>query len=185
MSALLGRSPHAVLKTRRLRLVAITADMLRTELDSSGGVSTSVEKLVGARVPGSWPPEDWQPALLRLILGQLDTEPASVGWRRYVVLCDATGWGRTLVGAVGAFPREAGEVEIAYSTLAEFQRQGYATEAAGAFVEYLLEQEGVASVSAQAMLANPESVKVMERCGLLPAGEGDEPGTVRYRRFRG
>jgi len=29
-----------------------------------------------------------------------------------------------------------------------------------------------------------ESIKVMERCGMVFAGEGDDPGTVRYRRER-
>ena len=41
----------------------------------------------------------------------------------------------TLIGCVGAFPKEAGDVEIGYSTLPEFQRKGYATEAAAALLE--------------------------------------------------
>jgi RimJ/RimL family protein N-acetyltransferase len=51
-------------------------------------------------------------------------------------------------------------------------------------VEWLLGLEGVRSVSAQAYLRVPESIKVMERCGMRLVGDGDEPGTVRYRRMR-
>jgi RimJ/RimL family protein N-acetyltransferase len=31
----------------------------------------------------------------------------------------------------------------------------------------------------------PESIKVMERCGMTYVGDGDEPGTVKYQRRRG
>jgi len=88
------------------------------------------------------------------------------------------------VGCVGGFPRGDGVVEIGYSTLPAFQRKGYGTEAAGALVEYLLEQEGVRAVTAQTFASMAESIKVMERCGMVFAGEGDDPGTVRYRRER-
>ena len=45
-------------------------------------------------------------------------------------------------------------------------------------------QEGVQSVSAQTYPRIPESIKVMERCGMSFVGEGDDVGTVRYRRMR-
>jgi RimJ/RimL family protein N-acetyltransferase len=51
-------------------------------------------------------------------------------------------------------------------------------------VEWLLGLEGVQSVSAQTYPSIPESVKVMERCGMTFVGDGDEPGTLRYRRMR-
>jgi len=39
-------------------------------------------------------------------------------------------------------------------------------------------------VSAQTYPSLPESIKVMERCGMEFVGVGDDPGTVRYRRMR-
>jgi len=77
-----------------------------------------------------------------------------------------------------------GDVEIGYSTLPAFQRRGYATGSARTLVEWLLTQDGVQSVSAQTYPRIPESIKVMERCGMSYVGEGDEVGTVRYRRMR-
>ena len=53
------------------------------------------------------------------------------------------------------------------SVLPSFQRQGYGTEAARAFVDWLLERPEIHSVSAQTFETMPESVKVMQRCGML------------------
>jgi RimJ/RimL family protein N-acetyltransferase len=95
----------------------------------------------------------------------------------------ADGGQRVLIGAVGGFPKPEGDVEIGYSTLSSFQRKGYGTEAARALVSWLLTQKDVQSVSAQTYLSLPESIKVMERCGMTYVGRGDDEGTVRYRRM--
>jgi RimJ/RimL family protein N-acetyltransferase len=168
------------LRTARLRLVAITPAMLKAE-ELVGSVEV-LAKLVGAEVTAEWPPEHWEPHVLRFILKQFAEEPRTRGWHRYVLLPTERGY--KLIGAVGGFPKLEGDVEIGYSTLPAFQRKGYGTEAARALVEWLLRQKDVRSVSAQTYSALPESIKVMERCGMLFVGDGDEVGTVRYRRMR-
>lgn len=172
----------AVLKAGRLRLVAMTPAMLIAE---DGGNFNVLAQILRAKLTAEWPPADWEPHVCRLILTQYEEMPETLGWHRYVLLDDGLGRGRTLVGAVGGFPKAGGDVEIGYSTLPEFQRRGYATGAAGALVEWLLRREGVASVSAQAFARTPESIKVMERCGMRYVGDGDDAGTVRYRKNRG
>ncbi len=167
------------LKTRRLRLVAMTPEMLEADAASEGRLAT----LLRAKVPAAWPPVEWELHVLATIFANATAKPESMGWHRYTLMPDRLGR-RTLVGCVGGFPRGDGVVEIGYSTLPAFQRKGYGTEAAGALVEYLLEQEGVRAVTAQTFASMAESIKVMERCGMVFAGEGDDPGTVRYRRER-
>jgi [ribosomal protein S5]-alanine N-acetyltransferase len=169
-----------VLKVGRLRLLAITAKMLAAEQASDLG---ALGELLGAKLTHEWPPEHWEPHVFRMILKQYDDQPETVGWHRYVLLTDWLGR-RTLVGAVGGFPKGNGDVEIGYSTLPAFQRRGYATAFAGALVEWLLGMSGVRSVSAQTYPRLGESVKVMERCGMRFVGDGDDEGTVRYRRIR-
>jgi ribosomal-protein-alanine N-acetyltransferase len=169
------------LKIGRLRMVAIAPEMLAAEHDSNG---VELARMLKARVTHEWPPVDWDPHVYRIILKQYDEWPASYGWHRYVVLERGLGRSRTLVGAVGGFPRAHGDVEIGYSTLPAFQRRGYATAFATKLVEWLLTRDEVQSVSAQAYPRVTESIKVMERCGMGFAGGGDEVGTVRYRRMR-
>jgi len=169
------------LKTGRLRLVAITVPMLDAERRGDG----SLAGLLGAKVTGEWPPEHWEPHVLDFIQKQMENDALTAGWNRYVLL-DGKFWEKpTLIGAVGGFAKPRGEVEIGYSTLPEFQRRGYATEAARALIKMLFADEKVLSVSAQTFPSLPESIKVMERCGMRFVGDGDDPGTVRYRKSKG
>lgn len=170
------------LKTARLRLVAITPAMLKAEEAGDG----SFAKILGAEVTTEWPPEHWEPHVYHFIQKQYEDEPRTRGWHRYVLLPEARGsvLRHTLIGAVGAFPKLEGDAEIGYSTIRRYQRQGYATEAARALVEWLLTQKDVKSVSAQTYPSLPESIKVMERCGMTYVGSGEDEGTVRYQRGR-
>ena len=171
----------ADLKAGNLRLVAITTEMLEAEHSSD---MAALGGLLRARLTQEWPPVEWEPHVYRIIQKQYDEWPDSFGWHRYVVLDGGLGRPRTLVGAIGGFPRAMGDVEIGYSTLPGFQRRGYATASAQKLVEWLLAQEGVRSVSAQTYPQMTESIKVMERCGMTFVGDGDDSGTVRYRRER-
>jgi RimJ/RimL family protein N-acetyltransferase len=168
------------LRTERLRLVAITPAMLKADEAANG----SLARLLRARVTEEWPPEHWEPHVYHFILKQFADEPQTMGWHRYVVLAEDRGRRRTLIGAVGGFPKPEGEVEIGYSTVPNYQRKGYGTEAARALVEWLLKRKDVRSVCAQTYPRLPESIKVMERCGMSFVGDGDEAGTVRYRRMQ-
>lgn len=168
------------LETGRLRMVAITVAMLEAERRNDGTFAA----LVGAKLTPEWPPEHWEPHVLDFIQKQTENDARTAGWNRYVLLPGRFWEQSTLIGAVGGFAKPHGDVEIGYSTLPEFQRRGYATEAARALVEMLLADASVESVSAQTFATLPESIKVMERCGLTFVGDGDDPGTVRYKRLR-
>jgi RimJ/RimL family protein N-acetyltransferase len=162
-----------------LHLVAITEEMLRAD---ERGDRAALSALIGAKLTAEWPPVDWEPHVFTFIFRQFQESPHTRGWHRYMVLHERFGLKRTLVGSMGAFPKHFGEVEIGYSTLPGFQRRGFATAGAKAMVEFLFSLETVRSVSAQTYRHLPESIKVMERCGLTYDGDGDEPNTIRYRR---
>jgi ribosomal-protein-alanine N-acetyltransferase len=169
------------LRAGRLRMVAITREMLAAEHESD---AAELGRLLKAKLTHEWPPVDWEPHVHRMIVKQYDEWPESVGWHRYVLLEAGLRRPRTLVGAIGGFPKPHGDVEIGYSTLPAFQRRGYATAFATKLVEWLLTRRDVQSVSAQAYPRVTESIKVMERCGMSFVGDGDEEGAVRYRRMR-
>lgn len=172
----------ADLRVGSLRMVAITPEMLAAETAQNMG---RLGELLHAKMTTEWPPVEWEPHVYAFIARQYEEHPETMGWHRYVLLCDGLGMTKTLVGAVGAFPKGDGDVEIGYSTLPQFQRRGYATATAKTLVEWLLTREGVTSVSACTFPRLEESIKVMERCGMTYVGLGDEPGTVKYQRRRG
>ena len=126
----------ADLKAGSLRLVAITSEML--DGGALRGLRWSWDGCCGRRLTQEWPPVEWEPHVYRIIQKQYDEWPDSFGWHRYVVLDGGLGRARTLVGAIGGFPRAEGDVEIGYSTLPGFQRRGYATASAQTLVEWLL-----------------------------------------------
>jgi ribosomal-protein-alanine N-acetyltransferase len=169
---------NSELKTARLLLVPITPALLEAEHSSHAMLAAQL----AATVPAAWPPADWDFALRAAIHAQITTAPDTLGWHRYSLFLH--NGERTLIGCIGAFPKHEGAAELGYSTLSTFQRRGFATEAASAFLPWLLQQPGVRRITAQSYLDRPESIKVMQRSGMIYTGEGDEPGTARYLRER-
>jgi RimJ/RimL family protein N-acetyltransferase len=160
--------------TARLRLVAITADML----DAESAHALRLQPLLHARVPAEWPDDNWEPHVFDYIRKQYADHPETMGWMRYVVL---PGDDPVLIGTVGAGPRKEHEVEFGYAILKPWQRRGFATEAARTLLNEVFANPTVESVIAHTYPHLQESIRVMEKCGLVADGAGDEEGTVRYR----
>ncbi|WP_260736709.1 GNAT family N-acetyltransferase [Tunturiibacter lichenicola] len=163
--------------TSRLSLITTTPEMLRSEQAGEGRLS----ELIRCVVPPNWPHENWEPHVYDFLLKQLEEHPEQLGWNRYVGLVSPDG-SRTLIGSLGGFTKDdSSEAEIGYGFLPEFQGQGFATEGARALIEYLRGHEGIVSVIAHTFPSIPASIRVMEKCGMVFDGDGEEAGTVRYR----
>lgn len=162
--------------TPRLVLVAVSDGALAQE------EAGRPPELAGV-VATDWPPEHWEPHVFPWIRAQHVAHPQTRGWHRYVVLSAGSQEPARLIGTLGASPKPEGGVEFGYSILPAFQRRGYGTEAALAFVEWLSGQAGVRSITAQTYPSLTGSIKVMEACGLVADGAGDDEGTVRYRKL--
>ncbi len=167
-----------VLHSPRLQLVTMTHAMLEAETEPE---PAPLADLLGVRLPAGWPPALWEPAVWMHIAAQLEGQPETVGWHRYMVSAEQP---YRLIGCLGAFPCGRGDAELGYSVAAEEQGKGFASEAAQALSSWLLKRPEVRSVSAQAYEKSLASVRVMQHCGMVPVGVGDHPGTVRYRRWR-
>ena len=179
MSALFRRwgLQSVPIRTARLKLIAITPEMLTAETTGRPDLAAAVR----ANIPADWPPEHWESHVWAYILAQYRAVPGTFGWHRYMI---SEREPRELIGCLGAFPGANGDVEIGYSVVDSQQRQGFGSEAADALISWLLRRPEVRSVSAQAFETAPGSIKVMQRCGMQCVGAGDHPGTVRYRRWR-
>ena len=87
---------------------------------------------------------------------------------------------RTLVGDLGfkGRPDDEGTVEIGYSVLPAYRRQGFAWEAVRALVKWGLAQQEVRRIVAECSADNGPSIRVLEKAGLrLAQAEG---GLLRW-----
>lgn len=96
--------------------------------------------------------------------------------------------GLTAIGQIGckALPDAQGMVEIGYGTNAGQRDRGIATEAGGAFVDWLLQQPSVTFVVAECLVTNAASVRVLEKVGftLLEEREDEEGRLLRWEKRR-
>lgn len=91
-----------------------------------------------------------------------------------------------LAGTAGLRPLENLGIELVYSLAPPAWGKGYATEAAGAVLDYAFGQLGLPEVLAEIDQGNAASVAVIERLGMVPYDL--VPGVLgpmtRYRRVR-
>jgi RimJ/RimL family protein N-acetyltransferase len=68
--------------------------------------------------------------------------------------------------------------------LPQFQRAGYASEAAGALIRWAFSHKDVTRVIAETYPELKPSIRVMEKNGLRFAGSGSEERVIRYELTR-
>lgn len=166
-----------VIETGRLKLVPATVAHARAEICDRAEFA----RLLSARVPDNWPPESTADAL-PLFLEWLEAAPDSVGWFGwYALRRDEGASAPVLVGGAGFLgpPRE-GQVSIGYSVLPQFQGSGFATEMAGALVQWAWRQQVVTRIVAETEWVNPSSVRVLNKLGFVETGASTEPGGARF-----
>jgi [ribosomal protein S5]-alanine N-acetyltransferase len=176
------------LDTERLTMIAATLEHVRTELETPEQLST----LLDAEVSPEWPTGEYDRDAMEFFRGRLEEGGRSVeGWYGWYAIRNADcERGRALVGAGGYFgpPDSEGLVEIGYSILPEWQRQGYASEIVQALVRHAFTFAQVKQVIAHTAEANAASIAVLVRCGFENKGAGQEAGTLRFecsRTFNG
>ncbi len=166
------------ISTERLELVPATAEQVRAALAGSEALA----RALGAAVPATWPPEYLDEPALLYTLERLEAGPEQAGWWLHFVLLPGDGRERTLIGSAGyAGPPSAdGTVEVGYAIVSDRRRRGYATETALALVARAFELPAVRRVIAHTLPSLAGSIGVLEKCGFRFAGDGPEPGVIRY-----
>lgn len=71
-----------------------------------------------------------------------------------------------LAGVIGLIPEPHDQAEFGYWIGRPFWNRGYATEAAGAVIDYAFATLGLNRVEAMHFTRNPASGRVMEKCGM-------------------
>ena len=138
--------------------------------------------LDGAR-PAHWA-DDFPAEGDHVIAGLLADNPDWLGeyGHRQVIERDSG----LVVGSIGLFwPPADGVLEIGYGIAASRRGRGYAPESTRAVTEHAFTAPGVHTVVAGVELANPPSIRVLEKAGYHRSDTDAEQGTARYQVTRG
>jgi RimJ/RimL family protein N-acetyltransferase len=170
------------LTTPRLTIVASTIALAEAELTNR----RHLERMLGGALAADWPPSLNGPETVRYVLKKLRSEPAHAGWWSWYVLRrpDDSAGERTIIGVVGfkGAPDGQGTVEIGYAIVESQQRQGCASEAVTALVDWALARSGVQRIVAETLQWHTPSIRVLERNGFRQLGMAAEDGVARYVR---
>ena len=106
--------------------------------------------------------------MTRRLLQDYTTHQEAWGYSFWAVVERASG---RLIGDAGLYRTPVGEVELGYTLGKLWWGRGYATEAAGAWLETAFSRLGIREVVALAEPANTASVRVLEKLGMTQDGE--------------
>lgn len=148
-----------LLETRRLAFVPFTREMLKAALEDRARLA----ELLGASIPEIWPYGDFADAIPFMLKG-MEEQPDTSGWGG--LLIHKTD--QVLIGDLGFHgpPDETGTVEVGYSIVPAYRKQGYATEATSCLVQWALRQREIIRVIAQCRKDNLGSIRVLEKVGM-------------------
>ena len=171
-----------MIRTDRLELVPGSVELL----DAALAGPDTLARVLRARVPASWPPEYVDATALQFTRDRLAANPVEAPWWMYFIVLPGMPGGRLLIGTSGykGPPSEDGTVEVGYGIVAEHQRRGYASEAVEGLVRHAFDQPTVRRVIAETLPELARSIGVLRKSGFEPAGEGSEPGVIRFERTR-
>lgn len=150
----------ADLETKRLRMVSWNHELVLAAIEDTSRLS----QLLGLEIPNDFPSEPVRDFVLPFTLKELDRDPSIGQWSGMIVhVSDAI-----LIGSMGfkSPPDELGNVEIGYDIIPKYQGHGYATEMAQALIEWAFHQPNVCRVTAECLISNTPSVRVLEKIGM-------------------
>ncbi len=152
--------------TPRYSLVSMSVPFMRLLL-ARDLVAAATE--IGAAVPSDLP--DRLDGFLQFRLADLAEDPATQPWLgRAIVAIEADG--ARVIGSVGFHspPDTTGRVEVGYHVEPEYRRQGVATEAVAALLDWAAREHGVARFRAAIAPDNVASLGVAARLGFRQVG---------------
>ena len=163
-------APSETIGSARLDLIPFTQEFLRASLD---GDLAEAERLLGVTFPKVWPDS---PTTCLLRLNQLETDPSLLPWLMRGMVLRST---NRLIGHIGfhdapgaAHLRELspGGAEFGYTVFAEHRRQGFATEAALALMNWAETANGVTRFVVSISPENGPSLGLAGKLGFTRIG---------------
>jgi ribosomal-protein-alanine N-acetyltransferase len=151
-----------VISSQRLLLLPLTPEALTALINRD---RAAAERALDARFPSSELVPPLMADALDFFLSIASAGPESAVWGARAYVTAETREVAGMGGFVGP-PDERGFVLMGYSVYPEFQRQGYASEAARALADWALTQPGVTGIQATISPRNIASERVAAYAGL-------------------
>lgn len=160
----------AIIETPRLLLVPVTLPIVEAVLENR---PEEVAALCQARLPNAWPGRALIERAFCASLEAIRQAPEARLWGDRIAL--TRDGERRIVGSVifHGRPDDNGLVEVGYGVEESAQKQGFATEAVAACVEWVLTQPRVKKVRATTPPWHQASIRVLEKCGFVRIGLED------------
>ena len=160
------------IRAKRVELVSMTPSAIHALLDDRREEAAAELRLV---LPDGWP-DDHDASFLRLRLGQMRARPEIQEWA--VRALTFLGQARPFAGHLGFHGppgvnalRRDDAVELGYMVMPAYRRQGYATEAVLAMIDWAHRERGVGVFVASISPANEPSLALVRRLGFVHVGE--------------
>jgi RimJ/RimL family protein N-acetyltransferase len=159
------------IRTGRLELVPGGPELSHTDWREHEKLSA----LLGADVPGQWPPE--------LVVDR--SSPDGTGWWDWYVVTREVDR-PVLIGVVGikGWPSVTGSVQEGGAFLPQFHRRGYATEAFSALTEWVFKHPRVDQITFDAPIQSIGGVALLRRLGFSLASSDEGEGLLRFEKKR-
>ncbi len=168
-----------VLVTPRLILEPMTLPLVEAVFANERAV---LEELVAAKVPAAWPGRVLVERAFSASLEAIRHDPDKRLWGDRLMITNEGE--RLLVGSVIFHGRpDDGVAEVGYGVEESWQRQGLASEATRACVEWALAQPGIHTVTATTPPWHVASIRVLERSGLAKVGIEEHEALGEVVRF--
>jgi [ribosomal protein S5]-alanine N-acetyltransferase len=163
--------PLAPIYSSRLMLIPMTPAFLEASLADD---RAQAEAILGQRINADWYDEGW---LMRLRLDDLRKNPAYQPWSVRAIIHSAEG---IMVGHTGFHTMPDPDylrailpdsVEMGYTIFPGFRRQGYASEACQAMMDWAYRSQQIRRFVLSISPDNEASLRIAHRLGFLRIGE--------------
>ena len=155
-----------IIHSPRLELIALFPDFLNASIK---GDLKFASQLIDLVIPMDWLEAKW---LMEIRLAKMREDPALEPW-----LLRAVGWRetRTMIGFIGFHTQPGAEylksyapdsVEFGYTIFPEYRRMGFASEAAGALMQWATFEHGVTRFVVSISPANEPSLRLARKFGF-------------------
>ncbi|WP_280242084.1 GNAT family N-acetyltransferase [Nocardia abscessus] len=157
--------------------VSISSDLLTERLILRSWSAGAAAAVLDGQRHATWA-ADFPAAGDRVIAGLFAAHPDWLGPFGHRLIVERSSG--LVVGSIGLFwPPADGALELGYGIVASRRGRGYATEATVALTAHAFTAPGVRVVHADVELANPPSVRVLEKAGFERVSSED--GIARFR----